>query len=276
MADERLIADQAEALIEAGESKAAVKLLERERKEALADANVARLEQVLAGAHLAHGRTSSKHREEAGRVAYAAQQNLRFLSRQQALAAGQEWVDPFLASVPAKPDQLAAPATRGRVGGDGLATTDISTATQYAAWSERFKAWLLDIVIVVGVFLGVGAALAFISQAIAPAGPGVDVGSGVGALLAVPFVLLTPTYFAVCHGRTRGQTPGKQAVRIAVRHASTFDRITYPRAFGRAYLTAVFWLLWTIPGILDGLWPLWDSKRQALHDKAAHTVVIRV
>ena len=26
--------------------------------------------------------------------------------------------------------------------------------------------------------------------------------------------------------------------------------------------------------ILDGLWPLWDSKRQALHDKLAGTNVV--
>jgi uncharacterized RDD family membrane protein YckC len=28
--------------------------------------------------------------------------------------------------------------------------------------------------------------------------------------------------------------------------------------------------------LLDGAWPLWDSKRQALHDKAAKTNVVRV
>jgi len=33
------------------------------------------------------------------------------------------------------------------------------------------------------------------------------------------------------------------------------------------YLTSVYWLL-------DNLWPLWDGKRQALHDKAAGTNVV--
>ena len=28
--------------------------------------------------------------------------------------------------------------------------------------------------------------------------------------------------------------------------------------------------------LLDGLWPLWDSKRQALHDKASKTNVVRI
>jgi uncharacterized RDD family membrane protein YckC len=28
--------------------------------------------------------------------------------------------------------------------------------------------------------------------------------------------------------------------------------------------------------LLDSLWPLWDDKNQALHDKAARTNVVRV
>jgi len=31
-----------------------------------------------------------------------------------------------------------------------------------------------------------------------------------------------------------------------------------------------------IYSLVDGLWPLWDSKRQALHDKAAKTNVVRI
>lgn len=30
-----------------------------------------------------------------------------------------------------------------------------------------------------------------------------------------------------------------------------------------------------LPVILDYLWPLWDSKNQALHDKVVGSVVIR-
>ncbi|HEY0398566.1 MAG TPA: RDD family protein, partial [Acidimicrobiia bacterium] len=35
----------------------------------------------------------------------------------------------------------------------------------------------------------------------------------------------------------------------------------------------VFFGLFTV---LDGLWPLWDPKRQALHDKIAGSVVVRL
>ena len=34
--------------------------------------------------------------------------------------------------------------------------------------------------------------------------------------------------------------------------------------------------LGTIFSLLDALWPLWDDKRQAIHDKVAKTNVIRV
>jgi uncharacterized RDD family membrane protein YckC len=30
-----------------------------------------------------------------------------------------------------------------------------------------------------------------------------------------------------------------------------------------------------IAGLLDVLWPLWDERRQALHDKIASSVVVR-
>ena len=31
----------------------------------------------------------------------------------------------------------------------------------------------------------------------------------------------------------------------------------------------------SIYGLLDTLWLLWDRRRQCLHDKAAHTVVVK-
>ena len=34
--------------------------------------------------------------------------------------------------------------------------------------------------------------------------------------------------------------------------------------------------IFTLPLILDYLWPLWDDRNQTLHDKAVSTVVVRV
>ncbi|HET7476229.1 MAG TPA: RDD family protein [Dermatophilaceae bacterium] len=40
-------------------------------------------------------------------------------------------------------------------------------------------------------------------------------------------------------------------------------------------LLSVFSLLGSVFGLVDSLWPLWDPRRQALHDKAARTQVVK-
>lgn len=87
----------ATALIERGEFKAAVKALERARSSAVKRDDLAELERILEQARLLRERTEGKTHEASGRLAYAAKQNIRFLSRKTALTAGEEWVDPFVA-----------------------------------------------------------------------------------------------------------------------------------------------------------------------------------
>jgi hypothetical protein len=86
---------QARALVEGGESKAALKLLERVRREALAGDYASELESVLAAAAFIYRRTEGKQQSEAGRLAFSTEQNIRFVGRKRALAEGREWVDPF-------------------------------------------------------------------------------------------------------------------------------------------------------------------------------------
>ncbi|WP_081795016.1 RDD family protein [Nocardioides sp. URHA0020] len=47
--------------------------------------------------------------------------------------------------------------------------------------------------------------------------------------------------------------------------------------FGPSLLGAVPYVRYlpSVYSLLDGLWPLWDGKRQALHDKAARPNVVR-
>ena len=59
-------------------------------------------------------------------------------------------------------------------------------------------------------------------------------------------------------------------------------RLGYGRALGRALfegvlrlLNLVFFLLGLV-WVVDMLFPLWDAKRQTLHDKVAGSVVLRV
>ena len=51
--------------------------------------------------------------------------------------------------------------------------------------------------------------------------------------------------------------------------------VGYLRALLRAVFPVILWIT-LIGGVLDVLWPLWDSKHQTLHDKIAGTVVVTV
>ena len=51
--------------------------------------------------------------------------------------------------------------------------------------------------------------------------------------------------------------------------------IGYTRAFSRWLSTATFRAFFTIPTVIDHLWPLRDPRNQALHDKFARSVVVR-
>ena len=68
------------------------------------------------------------------------------------------------------------------------------------------------------------------------------------------------------------------AVGIAVRDAAGGGQIGAARGLGRGMIMSafVFGPILLVPWALDMLWPLWDPARQALHDKAARTVVVDV
>jgi hypothetical protein len=89
------VADQVETLLQHGDPRAAVKLLESLRREGFAGEDIVSLQDVLAGTRLVHAQSEQKQRNKAVQIANAAQQNIRFLGRKAALAAGEEWVDPF-------------------------------------------------------------------------------------------------------------------------------------------------------------------------------------
>jgi uncharacterized RDD family membrane protein YckC len=81
-----------------------------------------------------------------------------------------------------------------------------------------------------------------------------------------------------------GATPGKSALGISVRLRERPGVLSVPDAAKRASLQAGLGLLSNVPlagllfslaALLDLLWPLWDDKRQALHDKLAATNVVR-
>jgi uncharacterized RDD family membrane protein YckC len=81
-----------------------------------------------------------------------------------------------------------------------------------------------------------------------------------------------------------GATPGKKALGIGVRlrdvpgnppGSAVFRR--YGFIIGLSLLAAIplVGTLFSFLALINYLWPLWDDKKQALHDKVAHTNVVR-
>jgi len=74
---------------------------------------------------------------------------------------------------------------------------------------------------------------------------------------------------------SKGRTPGMAAVNVRVVDASGRGRVSYGRAFGRSGFEYLLAVLFFIPWVVDVLFPLWDPRNQALHDKVANTVVVK-
>jgi uncharacterized RDD family membrane protein YckC len=96
---------------------------------------------------------------------------------------------------------------------------------------------------------------------------------------AVISLVMAGAYYAVLNGSEMGQTFGKRAMNIQVRDASgSGGTIGVQRAALRYVTVGLFRVVpfFGLFTLIDGLWPLWDRHRQALHDKIAGSVVVRV
>lgn len=85
--------------------------------------------------------------------------------------------------------------------------------------------------------------------------------------------------------RFKGATVGKMALGIAVRLRDRPGQLPWSNIVTRILVQQGVLLTSVVPVVylaliwfpyLDSLWPLWDKKNQALHDKAAKTNVVRV
>lgn len=137
----------------------------------------------------------------------------------------------------------------------------VQERVRYGSWWRRAAAFLVD-----GIIVGAVGAIT------APVGFTLGAGYGLGIVFLSPIVTLA--YFTVQHGSRSGQTLADRAFGIAVRNAADGGRLTYGQAFGRTFMTMLFAALWFMGGFADFLWPLWDRKRQAWHDKVAGTIVV--
>jgi uncharacterized RDD family membrane protein YckC len=89
----------------------------------------------------------------------------------------------------------------------------------------------------------------------------------------------TVTVYCLAFWTTLAQTPGRMAVGISVRRVDRAGPLDIVSALRRRLLSVLQIVplvsgLYFIVFLLDYLWPLWDDKRQALHDKVGGTQVV--
>lgn len=160
-----------------------------------------------------------------------------------------------------------------------------------ASWGKRLGAWIIDGIIIVAIS-GV------LTQLLVP-GYRQMIGDFVTAFerqdqtlmqdamasaagpifLAGLLTYLTASVYAIAFWVTTGQTVGKLATKISVRRADRPGPLDLATAVRRRLLQALqvipfFSSIYSLILMLDGLWPLWDGRRQALHDKIAGTQVV--
>lgn len=133
---------------------------------------------------------------------------------------------------------------------------------EYAGWWARVGGYFIDYFVVAIPLAAIFAVL---------------IGGGEGALIGVyaagvivPFIY-SPVLMAR-GGARNGQTLGKQIANYRVVHESG-----QPMTFGKGFIRDGIGrgLLGFVPlyGLVDVLFPLWDSQKQAVHDKIGSTTV---
>jgi uncharacterized RDD family membrane protein YckC len=170
-----------------------------------------------------------------------------------------------------------------------------------ARWGRRYAACLLDTVVTmaIGSALGwsilsrIGDAYAdFVRLSLDAARDGTSppdanvLTQAVGGQLALFMLVLVAVSFvySVVFLKAFSATPGKMALGLEVRLREMPGPLTWRTVLlrwvtqnlgGFVRLVPVVGVFGFLYSIIDGLWPLWDEHRQALHDKAAGTNVVR-
>jgi uncharacterized RDD family membrane protein YckC len=148
------------------------------------------------------------------------------------------------------------------------AATPTDAGVRYSGWWRRAGALVIDsllVAAVAGALIGLGIGVSALDE---------NVG-GILLILAIIFAIVGPIFYWIYWtGKEPGQTVGKRALGIRVRHAEADRAIGYGPSAGRYLITVVFGIFY-IPALLDYLWPLWDKQNQTLHDKVANSIVVR-
>jgi uncharacterized RDD family membrane protein YckC len=95
--------------------------------------------------------------------------------------------------------------------------------------------------------------------------------------LVAIYVAVAMLYYVVFHG-AMGQTLGKMLVGVKVVSLDGSDA-GWGKAVKRSLINPFVQIIpgfGSLLGLLNGMWPLWDEKRQTLGDKVAGTLVVEV
>ncbi len=172
-----------------------------------------------------------------------------------------------------------------------------SDGVPLASWGRRLGAWAIDgvILVVLSVILSrivapeIWTAFSQAAETITQ-GPGnqaaADAAANDFAVVVTASAakvglsqFLLVSLYCIGFWTTIAQTPGKMAVGISVRRMDRTGPLDVMTAVRRRLLSLlqlvpIVSFLWPILDLIDGLWPLWDDKRQTLHDKVAQTQVV--
>jgi uncharacterized RDD family membrane protein YckC len=211
---------------------------------------------------------------------------------------GQQWTEHVQAAP--DPGSYPGPYPGAYAGGPVLATTP--DGQRLAGWWQRVAAYLLDSVVVFAVsavagwpFMSriVSAYRDFIYRAMRAAENGTAT-PGQADLIGEIFLpllgfvavsLLVSLVYNASFLKALAATPGKLVMGLRVRLRERPGPLSWGTVLVRwltqniASFFSVVPLVGSLAGLyplLDSLWPLWDAKKQALHDKAARTNVVRV
>jgi uncharacterized RDD family membrane protein YckC len=94
------------------------------------------------------------------------------------------------------------------------------------------------------------------------------------AFIASIVGLLVSAAYEVFFLSRSGATPGKKVVGISVRLRDRAGPPSMRAVLLRVGCIFVLSVISSLAYLLDILWPLWDDKRQAIHDKVAATNVV--
>ena len=130
-------------------------------------------------------------------------------------------------------------------------------APRYASWGRRVWASTLDAIFNVLLLIPFAIVLSLVAR---------DYANFASLLLSL-------LYFTLGHGGATGQTWGKKLAGIRVVHESGAP-LGYVRALIRWAVAIGLTILLILPNLIHVLWPLWDSKKQALRDKAVGSIVV--